>query len=252
MQEIKNNDDQHKKEDPLFWSNDPNVLLNQKYIFEFFPTEIMTYEQKMNAISRLIIVLAIIGFIATYNIRLLIIAIIILTAIFLLYRFQVKEKEKENSRKIYLDNSKEGFEPATIATYNEKNVPLPDSKTVFDEPTPLNPFSNVMLTDYIDNPNKKPAAPANNPLVSKDILGQAKQMVINSNPDFPGIEDKLFRDLGDEFTFEQSLRPFTSNPSTTIPNDQKAFLDFCYGSMVSAKEGNAFALARNLHRHTIT
>lgn len=250
MTETKNNDEQQKDE-PKFWSNDPNVLLNQKYIFEFFPTENMTYEQKMNAISRLIIVLSVVGFVATYNIRLLIIAIIILTSIFLLYRFQMGEKEKFETKKIDLEKTTEGFEDTMVATYNNKGVPIPDPATVFDEPTPMNPFSNVMMTDYVDNPNKKPAAPANNPLVSKDIVGQAKQMVINSYPDFPGIENKIFRDLGDEITFEQSLRPFYSNPATTIPNDQKAFLDFCYGSMVSAKEGNAFALARNLHRHTI-
>ena len=49
--------------------------------------------------------------------------------------------------------------------------------------------------------------------------------------------------------FEQSLRQFTSNPGSTIPNDQGAFADFCYGSMVSCKEGNQFACARNLSRH---
>ena len=45
--------------------------------------------------------------------------------------------------------------------------------------------------------------------------------------------------------FEQSLRPFYSNPSTTIPNDQGSFADFCYGSMVSCKEGNPYACYRN-------
>jgi hypothetical protein len=50
--------------------------------------------------------------------------------------------------------------------------------------------------------------------------------------------------------FEQSLMPFNSNPNTTIPNDQQAFAEFCYGSMISCKEGNQFACARNLSRHT--
>ena len=58
------------------------------------------------------------------------------------------------------------------------------------------------------------------------------------------------KDLGEQFVFEQSLRPFHSNPSTTIPNDQQGFAEFCYGSMVSCKEGNMFACARNLARHT--
>ena len=79
---------------------------------------------------------------------------------------------------------------------------------------------------------------------------EAKQLVVKSNPNQPDIADKLFKDLGEQYVFEQSLRPFHSNPSTTIPNDQQAFAEFCYGSMVSCKEGNPFACARNLTRHT--
>jgi len=106
------------------------------------------------------------------------------------------------------------------------------------------------MTDYDYNPNKKPAPPAFNKNVNEKILEDAKQLVINSNPGQPDIADKLFKDLGEQYVFEQSLRPFHSNPNTTIPNDQEAFAEFCYGSMVSCKEGNPFACARNLTRHT--
>ena len=105
------------------------------------------------------------------------------------------------------------------------------------------------MSDYDYNPNRKPAAPSFNENINHDILGQAKQLVKNANPDQPDIADKLFKDLGDQLYFEQSLRPFNSNPSTTIPNDQGAFADFCFGGFISAKEGNSFALARNLARH---
>ena len=121
---------------------------------------------------------------------------------------------------------------------------------MFDEPTSENPFSNVMMSDYDYNPNKKPAPPAFNKNVNETILEEAKQLVVKSNPNQPDIADKLFKDLGEQYVFEQSLRPFHSNPSTTIPNDQQAFAEFCYGSMVSCKEGNPFACARNLTRHT--
>jgi hypothetical protein len=66
------------------------------------------------------------------------------------------------------------------------------------------------------------------------------------------IADKIFHDLGEQLVFEQSMRPFYSNPGTTIPNDQTSFAEFCYGSMVSCKEGNKFACARNLGRYTNT
>ena len=47
------------------------------------------------------------------------------------------------------------------------------------------------------------------------------------------------------------MRPFYSTANTTIPNDQGAFADFCYGSMVSCKEGNPFACTKQMaSRHT--
>jgi len=118
------------------------------------------------------------------------------------------------------------------------------------EPSSDNPFSNVLLNDYDYNPEKKPAPPVSKPDVNAKILQEAKQLVQNMNPSHPDIANKLFKDLGNQYVFEQSLMPFYSNPSTTIPNDQAAFADFCYGSMVSCKEGNPFACARNLSRHT--
>ena len=35
-------------------------------------------------------------------------------------------------------------------------------------------------------------------------------MVQEANPDHPDIADKLFNDMGSNFEFEQSLRPFHS------------------------------------------
>ena len=42
-----------------FWSNDPTVLFNKEYIFELWPTKDMCYEQKLNAITRLVILITI-------------------------------------------------------------------------------------------------------------------------------------------------------------------------------------------------
>jgi len=113
-----------------------------------------------------------------------------------------------------------------------------------------NPLSNVLMTDYDYNPYKKPAAPSYNNDINDEILAKTKEFVANANPTQPDITDKLYRDLGDEMVFEQSMRQFYSNPSSTIPNDQNSFSEFCYGGMISCKEGNMFACAKNLSRHT--
>lgn len=237
-----------KNQDTIpFWANDPNILLNGQHVLEFFPTENMTYNQKMNAISRMVILLTIIGFAFTRNFRIIIISIITLTAIYLLHNYQNNMKSTHSAKKI----TAEGFDSDQAAATDAlvaNNIDV--SPEVFDKPSDSNPMSNVLMTDYDYNPHKKPAPPSAVLQVNNDILTKAKTLVAKANPDHPGIEDKLFKSLGDQLIFEQSLRPFHSNPATTIPNDQQAFADFCYGSMISCKEGNMFACARNLARHT--
>jgi hypothetical protein len=241
---IENNDNIEKI--PFFTEN-PNVLFQQKYIFEFFPIESMTYEQKLNAIARTVIMLTLISFIFTQNIRTLLVGVITLGAVFVMYFYHEKERKKVDSKKL-IDN-KEGFEGPALAYYVENNIPVPTD--LFTTPDSSNPFSNVLMTDYEYNPNKKPAPPAFNKNINEQILTQAKKLVNEANPDQPDLSNKLFKDLGEQLEFEQSLRQFNSNPATTIPNDQKAFAEFCYGSMISCKEGNKFACARNLSRHTL-
>jgi hypothetical protein len=230
-----------------FWINDPNILFQQQYIFEFFPTETMTYEQKLNTITRTVIILTIICFLFTKSYRILIIGTLTVSIIYIVYYYHELEKSKIINKK-NLSIIKEGFSSPVNDFLQDNNISIPNN--VFQQPDSNNPFSNVLMTDYDYNPNKKPAPPSFNNNINKQILAQAKQSVIDSNPDQPDIADKLFRDLGEQLVFEQSMRPFYSNPGTTIPNDQGAFAEFCYGSMISCKEGNAFACARNLSRHT--
>ena len=234
-----------KKKIP-FWSENPNVLFQQKYMYEFYPVEPMSYSQKLNAITRTVILLILILFLYTNNPRILIIGIITFLAIYILHYFHEKEKEKRESKRD-ADMGKENFANPAVDYMKENNMPIPTD--VFDEPDSSNPFGNVLVTDYDYNPDKKPAPPAYNKIVGDKILDQAKKLVGDANPDHPNIAEKLFGDMGSNLEFEQSLRPFASNANTMIPNDQGAFAEFCYGSMISCKEGNEFACARNLARH---
>ena len=226
-----------------FWAENPNILFRIDYLFEFFPTEDMTYEQKMNAITRLITLLTILGFFISRNVRIFFIYIIILGGISLAYYSQSKERKKKESGKEGYSEMNPGMD------YLKQNNLLPKEQ-LFDSPTSVNPMSNVLMTDYDYNPNKKPAAPSFNKNVNEDILNQAKQFISDANPDQPDIVKKLFKNVDDQIDFEHSMRQFYSNPNTMIPNDQQAFAEFCYGSMISCKEGNRFACARNLARHT--
>jgi len=238
---IKNMVEKDKCENVPFWTEDPNILFNQKYIFEFFPTESMAYEQKLNAVTRVVILLAIIGFVWTKSIRLLVISAITLFAIFAVHHYHIKDKIKNVQKR-------ENFDNPALSVLTQNGIVIPSD--VFAPPTPENPFENVLMTDYDFNPNKKPAGPDYTKDSSDKILKEAKRQVMNLNPDQPDIADKLFKSLGDQYVFEQSLLPFYSTASTTIPNDQKGFAEFCYGNMPSCKEGNMFSCARNMSRHT--
>ena len=218
-----------------FWSQNPNELFLPAHVTELFPMASMTYNQQLNALTRLILVMTVFGLALSHNTQIVCgVCALTLLAIFLLHWANARRGE--------------GFElsPQAIDALREKESKLLKAKMdaqIFQMPTPSNPLSNVMMQDFDFNPNKKPALPAAEN--GDQILESAKSMVAQINAGQPSIADKLFADLACEFDFEQSMRPFYSTASSTIPNDQDAFAQFCYGSMVSCKEGNLFACARD-------
>jgi len=233
----------HKVPTIPFWATDPNVLFQPATIFEFFPIESMSYNQKLNAVTRAVIIMTLFGFFFTRSFHLVIVSAVTIGAIFAMHHYHEKEQSKKTL-------AKEGFSNSPAVDYLVTNKYSVNTDGIFSPPTSKNPFSNVLMTDYESNPNKNPAEPSADPNTQKQVLTSVKQMIDEANPNHPGLSDRLFQDLGDELVFEQSMRQFHSNPATTIPNDQGAFADFCYGSMISCKEGNLFACARNTSHYT--
>ena len=66
-----------------FWLKDPTILF--KDIMELWPTSSMKMEEKLNAITRLVILLIFIGLIITQNLNILWLGIITIIIIILLY-----------------------------------------------------------------------------------------------------------------------------------------------------------------------
>ena len=71
------------------------------------------------------------------------------------------------------------------------------------------------------------------------INNKTKEFILNSDP-HNAEKDKIFNNLGDNLEFENSMHQFVTMPNTTIPNDQKAFTDFCYGTLPSDKNVEEF------------
>jgi len=206
-----------------FWGNDYHILFKPNTIFEIIPISQMSYIEKLNALTRLIILITLIGFLFTFSIKYLIGGILSLMC-------------------IYFFNYKEGF----TGFKDVKEVPLEKFvKDVYYPTMETNPMGNVMLTDYGDNPTRKSAAPSFNPQIIDDINSKTK----NNINDINQVQDnELFSGLGNSVEFEDSMQRFYTTSSTTIPNDQNAFGNYLYGDMPSCKEGDPIQCLKDNYR----
>jgi hypothetical protein len=212
-----------------FWLNNPSILVDKKHITKIWPSNDLNYTEKLNAITRCIIILAVLGYLMTKSTKILVSSFITIFIIALVYKVQ---KHKISKKKITKKLLKEGF--TNIINYENHN-------DKFKNPTGKNPMMNVMLTEIDDTPERPPAAPSFNRNIEKKINDSVKK----------NIDPKLFLDLGDSLGFDQSMRNFHTMPNTKVCNDQRAFAEYCYGNMPSCKEGNESQCTKNNERYVL-
>jgi len=210
----------------------------------------MSYEEKLNAITRLVILMTILGYIFTRSTNIILVGIATIVIIFLLYKTQKQKVTKE-----MLSGSKEGFSGIDIKN-QESTIIDPATlkmhlKSEFTSVNKKNPLGNVLLTEINDNPNRKAAPPSFNTEVYEDINKNTKKMVQSLNPGIKNTNKQLFGDLGEQFEFDQSQWSFYSTPNTKIPNDQGAFANYLYGNMPSCRDGDAFACIQDNARYNL-
>jgi len=216
------------------WLNNPAVLLKKGQLNQLWPREYMSRNEKINAITRLVIILTLLGFLVTQSYNFLFTGLVTLGVIAALY--YAKEYKQDNQGG-GLQSRAEGFTNPEVYQALKGN---------FTNPTNKNPFMNVLLPEIQDNPKRKMAAPAYNRAVEKQINEDTENFVVSNFDNDPQIKKKLFSNLGDSLEFENfGQYNFYATANTRVPNDQTSFADFCYGDMVSGKEGNDFALMRN-------
>jgi len=187
-----------------FWTHDYTVLF-QKDQLQLWPTDEMSANEKLNAITRFVIMLSLLGFILTQSFNFIGIGM---------------------------------FTVLIIIGYHKKIIPeepFTQQKTHHTVPTPTNPLMNVLLPEINGNPNRKKALESYTPETEKAIMDKVKKIL----PD-----PRIYKGTNNELDLEYSMRNFYTTASTTIPNDQEGFSNFCYGNMISAKEGNEIALSR--------
>ena len=191
-----------------FWLNDFTILFKKNKLLEIWPYKNMSYESQLNAITRFIILVSLLGYVLMGNYIIVLFGIILILSIIVIYKFHKKAK---------IETMKNNIAPS-CGDFKDVN----------------NPLDNVLMTDYKYNVNK-PEVKKNYGSNEEELINQkVKQFIMSNNRDNKDIH-KTFENLGNELEFEKSMRQFYINPSTTIPNSQDDFLKYCYKSLHSEK-----------------
>lgn len=194
-----------------FWSRDFPVLFDKRRLVEFVPTRDMTNNEKLNALSRLMIYTGVLLLLYTRKIWTMYIPILGLGFIFFLFKTSRQERG---------ESAKEQQGPKQHETHGLKVDTLETRPPYCTPPTRNNPFMNVLMNEWADNP-ARPAA------CEYDGVDQEVEDNFNYN---------LYKDIDDLFEKNNGQRQFFTMPYTTIPNDQGSFARWLYDVPSTCKE----------------
>ena len=202
-----------------FWYNDFQIL--KKRPVEFVPTNSMNIIEKLNAITRFSIYFGLLLTISTGEYLALYITIAGFALTLLIYH---------NHPKISADNNNRLVGGGDFG-------PIPNNQKT--QPTRDNPYMNVLMNEYTENPHRPPADEHDDPEVQKSIENY--------------FQSNLYRDVDDVWGRNNSQRQFYTMPSTTIPNDRDSFMKWAFKTPYVCKDGDKLActgleLSAN-HRH---
>lgn len=200
-----------------FWATQFNILYDKDRMVEFFPTSDMSKYEKLNAITRFAIYISIILYIIYRKVNIFFIAFIVMFILYIVFYNQQKEEI----------TNQEQFETEIKNNLNiDPNTPIKvnDQGDICQKPTPNNPFMNVLMTDYTDNPNRPPACSYNDVDANKE-----RDKYFNYN---------LYQDVEDVWGRRNSQREYVTLPGTTIPNDRDSFMKWCWKTTYVCKDGD--------------
>jgi hypothetical protein len=179
------------------WFNDPTQLFKSDRILSFWPTSQQDPATRINAATRFILYAACIIYLIKRDIRVFALAAMVLFVIFILYK---------------KDMIKQPFARPIVSQDQSYNPTC-------QRPTFDNPMGNVLLSDYIDQPNRPPACDYST------VRKQVKHYLDDTIPYDAGRS----RSAMPEFQRNAAARQFVTTSASTIPGDQTGFAEWCYG-----------------------
>jgi hypothetical protein len=151
---------------------------------DFWPTNRQTAKERVESTTRFIVYAAIVVFLIRRDSRVLLLGLLVLAVLYMMYF--------------------NGLIPdGARMTVSHKS-----SLAGFTVPTLDNTMGNITMNEYIDDPNRPPAAW------------------------YPSVRSEVRKDWDQIHPFERvrdAERNFYTVPNTTIPNDQAAFAQGAYG-----------------------
>jgi hypothetical protein len=188
------------RSDP-FWSEQPSILTSRIRLIEFIPTSDMTWNERLNALTRFGIYASLLLMMYLGKSWPAYIGLITALFTFLVWRYSPKNEAVLRAA------------PIDRPTNDSPNPFIPKDQPECIPPTRNNPFMNVMVNEYIDNPTRPPACDYD------EVQDQVEE-----NWNFG-----LYKDAGEAiWDRANSQRQWFTMPYTTIPNDQGGFANWLY------------------------
>ena len=219
---------------PPFWLDNPRILIDQaREFFPFTANDQRCTAAALNSFTRFGVYLGVLLAVIKMNVAWLLLAVIF--AIFAAGAWKYMEGH---------GSVREGYEnaydqPATgsghyitdgpdiVDTSQIDTAYVPDiiGQVGRTAPTAANPFMNVLMTEYTDNPDRAPASNVEAAAVHSELDAYFETMFAS--------------DPGDTFQHTQSQRQWVTQPSTTIPNDRDSYQNWLYRTTGrTCKEGD--------------
>lgn len=224
------------EEDP-FWFDDISILYNKDRLIEFVPTTDMNAVDRLNSIARIALYTGILTSIMYQNASFLYIAVIGLGLTYFLHKqTHLGDENYEDENYEDEEETQEGGNPPGKNGNAVNGNAVDGNGMVYQKPNKENPFANVLLTDYVDNPNRPPAGNVEDPIVKAGVEKH--------------FANGLYKNANDIWDKNNSQRQYLSTPGTTIPNDRHSFMQWCWNIPYSCKDGDLIAcMDRDEVRH---
>lgn len=184
-----------------FWYDEPSILFRVDRLIEFVPLTDMTYYEKLNALMRFSLYSSIL--LILYNKKYTTLYFPLFMMGLTLYMYKVKVDEHETY--------------CSVGNRQQNDSACGQSCTY---PSINNPFMNVLINEYTDNPTRP-----------KACMSEKVKEDIEKN-----FEHNLYQDSIDLWGRNNSQRQFYTNPNTTIPNDREKFANWLYKVKPTCKE----------------